>query len=365
MYTMHGFGRKLTAVLLVLLFFTITYAAVKVSCETEPVLQQAREILKEVQEIRGLKFKEEPQIIVITRAEALAMWKPSKEDLKTMRMMEHVYKMSLLIRPDYPFFQRKEEQRAGWMAATVGDRIYIIRENFLGNLDTARRALAHESVHVLQKQWFNAKYGASTFDGTLAVRALVEGDADLVADMYCERNDIPIHKITSLSGDPLTDINIFPYVFGDSFVRYLYKKGGWKLINEAYRRYPESTAQIMHPELYLANVTPVNVSIEAPEGWNVLYSNRMGEFYVYILMRDHGIKNETAWQIASAWQGDRLILARKGDEYLLLWKVKFQREGAAKDFMEELEKLTKNNTYANYTIKLKGASVILKAERRG
>ncbi len=361
---MSGSGKKLVAVALVLLFFTTTYAAVRVSCETEPVLQQAREILKEVQEIRGLKFKEEPQIIVISRAEALAMWKPSKEDLETMRVMEHVYKMSLLIRPDYPFLRRKEEQRAGWMAATVGDKIYIIRENFLGNLDTARRALAHESVHVLQKQWFNAKYGADTFDGTLAVRALVEGDADLVADLYCERNGIPIHKITSLSGDPVTDINIFPYVFGDSFVRYLYEKGGWKLVNGAYKRYPESTAQIMHPQLYLANVTPVNVSVQVPGGWDVLYNDRMGEFYVYILMRDHGVKNDTAWRIASFWRGDRLVLAKKGDEYILLWKVEFQNGSAAREFTEELETLIKGNTYANYTVNLEGSSVTLKSERR-
>ncbi|WP_297437616.1 hypothetical protein [Thermococcus sp.] len=362
---MSGSGKKLVAVVLVLLFFTITYAAVRVSCETEPVLQQAKEILKEVQEIRGLKFKEEPQIIVISRAEALAMWKPSKEDLETLRMMEHVYKMSLLIRPNYPFLQRKEEQRAGWMAATVGDRIYIIRENFLGNPDTARRALAHESVHVLQKQWFNAKYGAGTFDGTLAVRALVEGDADLVADIYCERNSIPIHKITSLSGDPVTDINIFPYVFGDSFVRYLYEKGGWKLVNGAYKRYPVSTAQIMHPQLYLTNVTPVNVSVQSPAGWNVLYDDRMGEFYVYILMRDHGVENDTAWRIASSWQGDRLILARKGEEYLLLWKVKFQNGSAARKFTEELQTLMRGNTYANYTVSLGGGFVTLKSERRG
>ncbi len=357
--------KALLSMALVLILALSLYSSVELAYSGDNVLNEVAEILKQVQEIRGLYFKEEPQIIVISKAQALAMSKPSKPDIERLKIEELTYKMTFLLPPDYQFLKEERERSAGWIAATVGDRIYIIRENFLGNEATAKRTIAHESVHVLQKQWFNAKYGANTTDGTLAVQALVEGDADLVADIYCQRNGIPIHKIHSLSGDPITDLHIFPYVFGDQFVRYLYDKGGWKLVNEAYTHYPDSTAQIMHPELYLNNVRPVNVYLEVPENWSVMRDDRMGEFYVYVLLRDVAKEdNETAWNVSSAWLGDHLILATNGTHYILLWKVRFSNESAAEIFGETLEKLAKGNTYATYTIRIEGKTVLLKASRR-
>ncbi|NJE85231.1 hypothetical protein E3E23_05250 [Thermococcus sp. CX2] len=356
--------QRLIALALVLLLIPAFYAAEKVTVTPNVVLEQVSEILTQVQEIRNLTFKEKPQIIVITKSEALAMWKPSKTDVERMRVEELTYKMTLLLQPDYQYVKEETERSTNWIAATVGDKIYVIQENFLSNLDVAERTIAHESIHVLQKQWFDAKYGAYTLDGTLAIRALVEGDADLVADIYCERRGIPIYKIRSLSGDPLTDLNIFSYVFGDRFVRYLYEKGGWKLVNEAYRNPPVSTQQVMHPELYLENVTPVNVSLSAPENSRVLRDDRMGEFYVYILLRSHGYDNETAWNISSAWRGDRLLLTQNASGYTLQWEVVFSNNASAMAFGEALEKMAKYNTYANYTIRIDGNSVLLIAERR-
>ncbi len=327
-------GRKFIAVLLVATLVVSLYSAVNLAYSANSILEQVNEIIEQVQEIRGLTFKEKPKIVVITRAEAIRLFGPSSQNEEELRIQELTYKMTLLIPGNYSFIQAKREESAGWIALTVGNTIYIVEENFESNPAMAKRALAHELTHVLQKQWFNAKYSANTFDGTLAVRALVEGDADLVADIYCERNGIPIYKIRSLSGNPITDIGIFPYVFGDSFVRYLYEKGGWKLVNEAYRHYPVSTAQIMHPNLYLENVTPVNVSLKLSGNWSVLRDDRMGAFYVYVLLHDSAkLNNETAWNVSTAWRGDKLLLAVNGTDYVLLWKVEFSSDEAAKTFL--------------------------------
>ncbi|ASJ06011.1 eCIS core domain-containing protein [Thermococcus pacificus] len=356
--------RILALVLLGVLLLSL-YSAVRLNTHPNAVLDQVNLILSQVQEIRGLNFKEPPQIVVITRAKALEMWKPGKPDLERLHREELVYKMTLLLPPDYDYIKEEHERSAGWIAATVGNTIYIIRENFMGDLDTARRTVAHESVHVLQKQWFDAKYGADTFDGTLAVQALVEGDADLVADIYCKRNGIPIHKIRSLSGDPLTDVHIFPYVFGDSFVRYLYERGNWTLVNGAYTRYPRTTLEVMEPELYLKNFTPVNVALSPPNGSQVLRDDRMGAFYVYVLLKDVAkLDNETAWNVSTAWLGDRLILARTSDGYVLLWGITFSNEGAAEEFTETLKKLAQDNSYASREIYVDGKTVLLKAVRR-
>ncbi|MDI3474719.1 MAG: hypothetical protein PWQ79_1157 [Thermococcaceae archaeon] len=357
-------SKTLTLILTALLILSL-YSAVRLSEGPDFILKEADEILTQVEEIRGLEFKEKPKIVVISKATALEMWKPGKPDLERLRREELVYKMTLLLPPDYEYIKEESERSAGWIAATVGDTIYIIEENFMANPDTARRTIAHESVHVLQKQCFNARYSADTFDGTLAVQALVEGDADLVADTYCERNGIPIHKIRSLSGDPLTDIHIFPYVFGDSFVRYLYEKGNWTLVNRAYERYPETTLQVMVPEYYLENRKPENVTVEVPENWSVLINDRMGAFYIYILMRDVAkLENDTAWNVSTSWLGDRLILANNGTDYVLLWKVEFEDGKAAEVFAETLKKLADGNPYATFEIIRDDNFVTLKAVRR-
>ena len=359
-----GMREKALAVLLVATVVLSLYSAVDLAYSTDAILDQINDIIEQVQEIRGLHFKEKPKVIVISRAEAIRLFGPGNQNEEELKVQELTYKMTLLLPGNYSFIKAKEAQSAGWIALTVGNTIYVIEENFESNPAMAKRALAHELTHVLQKQWFDAKYGAGTFDGTLAVRALIEGDADLVADLYCERNGIPIYKIRSLSGNPLTDIGIFPYVFGDSFVRYLYGKGGWNLVNEAYRHYPISTAQIMHPELYLENVTPMNVSLSVPANWSVVRDDRMGEFYVYVLLRDVArLDDETAWNVSSAWLGDHLILATNGS-YVLLWKVEFSNENASKTFAETLKSLAEKSTYAKFTITLEGKTVTLKAVRR-
>lgn len=360
-----GESDKALAIVLIGVLALSLYAAAELSTSPEVVLDQVNVILAQVQEIRGLTFKEPPQIIVITRAKALEMWKPGKPDLERLHREELVYKMTLLLPPDYHYLKEEHERSAGWIAATVGNTIYIIRENFMGDLDTARRTVAHESVHVLQKQWFDAKYGADTFDGTLAVQALVEGDADLVADIYCERNRIPIHKIRSLSGDPLTDVHIFPYVFGDRFVRYLHDRGNWALVNDAYSHYPGTTLEVMEPELYLHNFTPLNVNLSPPNGSQILRDERMGAFYVYVLLKDVAeLDNETAWNVSTAWRGDRLILARTSDGYVLLWKVVFSSEKAAEEFGKVLKKLSEANDYAERNVTVDGKAVLLKAVGR-
>jgi hypothetical protein len=360
-----GMKEKAIVLLLIATVILSLYSAVDLAYSTGTVLEQINNIIGQVQEIRGLHFKEKPKVIVISRAEAIKLFGPSSQNEEELRVQELTYKMTLLIPANYSFIKVKEEQSAGWVALTVGNTIYVIEENFEGNPAMARRALAHELTHVLQKQWFDAKYGASTFDGTLAVRALVEGDADLVADLYCERNGIPIYKIRSLSGNALTDINIFPYVFGDRFVRYLYEKGGWELVNEAYGRYPVSAQQVMHPELYLKNVTPLNVTLDVPPNSRVLKEDRLGEYYVYLLLRDVAkLDNETAWNVSSSWRDDKLLLTQNASGYLLQWMVVFSKPEAARTFGETLSRLAEGNTYANYTIRIDGSSVLLIAERR-
>ena len=329
------------------------------------VLDQVHYIMLQDQEIRGLTFKQQPHIVVLTKAEAMEKFKPGKPDVKALEMKGVMYKMSLLLPPNYSMVHAQESEEAGWIAVTIGDTIYIIKQNFDANKATAERTIAHELVHVLQKQWFNAPYGGPTLDSTLAIRALVEGDADLVADMFCEKNHIPIHKIRNLyTRDPMTDMGIFPYVFGDPFVRYLYKVGGWKLVNSAYKNLPVSTKQVMFPKLYIEGWRPVNVSAGLPNGYKVLHSDRMGAFYVFLIYWSHGSSYSTAMKFAKAWMGDRFLFGTNGTAYMLVWRVEFNSTTAAGEFCSYLRGLTLKDHYAKFKLVVNGDTVTLTAVKR-
>ncbi len=356
--------KKLLVLALVLLVILSLYSPAQVT-PNDTVLREVQSIIKEDQLIRNLSFKQQPQIVIITRYQALQMWKASNPNLEAIKMKEAIYKMTLLLPENYSLIKTKKEQAAGWIAATIGDRIYIIRENFLGSPAIAERTIAHELVHVLQKQWFNAPYEGSTLDQTLAIRALVEGDADLVADLFCEKRGIPIYKIRNLyTRDPIIDMGIFPYVFGDPFVRYLYKKGGWSLVNRAYRDLPDSAIEIMEPDLYLQGFKPANVTLNMPPEYAILHEDRMGAFYVYLLFWSHSYDNQTAMKVSTSWRGDKLILARNATYELLLWKVVFSDKNAARKFYELLLNLSKESRYAKISISFRGNYVLLKAIRR-
>lgn len=266
---------------------------------------------------------------------------------------------------DYEYIKEESERSVGWIVVIVGDIIYIIEENFMVDFDMVRRMIVYESVYVFQKQWFNVKYGVDIFDGIFVIQVLIEGDVDLVVDIYCERNGILIYKICLLSGDLLMDIYIFFYVFGDFFVRYFYEKGNWMFVNWVYECYLEIIFQVMVLEYYFENRKLKNVMVEVLENWSIFRNDRMGVFYFYVFMRDVvKFDNDMVWNVLMSWMGDRLILVNNGIDYVIFWKVEFEDEKVVEFFVEILEKFVDGNIYVIFEIIWDDNVVILKVVRR-
>jgi len=137
-----------------------------------------------------------------------------------------------------------------------------------------RLTYAHEYTHALQDQNFDIEEGLNytneaceeDSERCAAVQALLEGDASMleldwfynyatqqdmidIQDFYAEYES-PIYDTAP---DFLREDFIFPYIYGQTFVEYLYNLGGWEAINDAYRNVPVSTEQILHPERYPAD----------------------------------------------------------------------------------------------------------------
>lgn len=134
---------------------------------------------------------------------------------------------------------------------------------------------------------------------------------------------------------------LFPYTMGSSFCEALHERGKWQSVNAAIHNPPTSTAEILHPELYLANepfraepydwpAEKLKVNDTAPLWNNVagelaisVYLNRA---YYKFNMSKQGFydtdlppitksqfKNNPGSIAAKGWRGDRYLVYANGD----------------------------------------------------
>ena len=112
----------------------------------------------------------------------------------------------------------------------------------------------------------------------------------------------------------LRELLLYPYTTGLSFVQAAQLRGGWEGVNDLYRRMPESTEQILHPEKYAANEAPSKVTLPDDlasllgSGWSVPLEDTFGELQLGIWLRGAGVAPATATAAAAGWGGDRLAV---------------------------------------------------------
>lgn len=186
---------------------------------------------------------------------------------------------------------------------------------------------AHEFVHALQDQHYDLD--ALTDDAVnsefqAAVRALAEGEADLVQRLYLteggffsqEEFQAIVTEIAQSDGSELDDYPpvlisslSFPYSSGYRFVETLYDAGGFEAIDAAWADPPRSTEHILHPERYLAGDAPQIVTLPPLTdtlgvGWELLEDDILGEFFLREYL-DQQLAAAVAERAAEGWGGDR------------------------------------------------------------
>jgi hypothetical protein len=217
---------------------------------------------------------------------------------------------------------------------------YVPEENKINILGTGfygieKYIYAHEYTHALQDQHFDLT-SLGTYpecikpeQTCLAIRALVEGEADYVQNLWLaqfppefELNDIlrfnPSYRLFQQDVEPPPPYfgmeSMFPYVMGYIFVDYLYQRGGWEAINQAYDNLPVTTEQILHPEKYVAG--EVGTTVKDPllsetldPEWRLLKQEVLGEWESFLLLAyssnpNAQLADETAFIAVDGWGGD-------------------------------------------------------------
>ena len=219
--------------------------------------------------------------------------------------------------------------------------LFTFSGNSLGNAQN-RVILAHELTHALEDQHFSLARlpleAKNNDDRVLAATALVEGDATLVMNQYMMGALSAAVLRDTLSSALTTDVRklaaaprflretlLFPYLRGQQFCQELYASDGWPALAEAFHHPPASTAEILHPERFLANPRRAPITIDFPQtkvlGQEPLADNVLGEFGLRQLFA-RWLHDDTAYnEDAALWGGDRYLVYGNARAASYVWEI--------------------------------------------
>ncbi|MFQ5711937.1 MAG: hypothetical protein ACE5GD_09195 [Candidatus Geothermarchaeales archaeon] len=262
---------------------------------------------------------------------------------------ERIFRSLFLIPEGFALMDAYVDISSWTMAGVLDTKLYVVKDYFNPRVLKARETLAHELTHMMQTSSFDAPE-TETFDEKQAWSALIEGDADFTAGVYV-KTEIKTSMGHSLNhavagaiapevggsrGEDVASVSklrLFPYNYGEGFVRALFSKGEWNMVNEAYLKPPSTTEQIMHPAKYLDGEGALEV-VTPPlnsTGWSLKRVDRMGEHFIFVML-SNWLPEASASVAAGGWGGDSLTYYERDGDWLLLWGVAWDSDVDASEF---------------------------------
>jgi hypothetical protein len=304
-----------------------------------------REITVFVEKWRELSLPTPLPIEFLTRPQLREQWQAESFDkaaVEAVQIQQEFYSAMGLIEPDVDFLQVAFDSQTDILLGYYSPEekmMYIIAES-VNMFAQEEMTLAHEYVHALQDYHFDLEAFLNedgSADALLAARALPEGDARLVEELFAYENitqdqlDYTVYRYLFQEHPELEGVSpalgvftYFPYTAGEYFVINLYLEGdySWDRVNQAYANPPVSTEQVMHPEKYLAGERPVTITLpdltpilDAP--WRELDRNVLGEAGFLVWLFDQ-VEDHVAIDGAAGWGGDAYTLWVDDTDHRLL-----------------------------------------------
>jgi hypothetical protein len=283
---------------------------------------------KFVEEHRGLKFKSPVKVTFLADADFVAQLNKANEIDLAGYVTEAKVLHALGLLDGHPDLARAEQDLQG--SSVIGFYDTKTKQLFVRGVDpraSVRRVLVHELTHALQDQWFAIdRNTASDDESDIAYRTLVEGDAVRIEDQYVaslsaaerrqvEADDAAAPVPPSTVPTVLEELDSFPYVFGPDFTRAVVSAGGQSRLDAAFKTPPTSSAEVIHPELFLRGHDPLVVDFPLADG-GVIDKGVIGELGLDLLLERLNQKGEVsgqlAHQITAGWSGDRYVAWDQG-----------------------------------------------------
>jgi hypothetical protein len=232
----------------------------------------------------------------------------------------------------------------------------------------SKQTLAHEFVHALQDQHFDLEKllpdDSHDDDRSLAIRALVEGDATIAGLSYVRdyftQSDIQEFIEESSSADTsvlnsapayLRESLYFPYDAGADFVNELLMMDGFQAVDEALADPPASTEQILHPDKYFDSPRDEPIQVPLPPltdtlgaGWTMIDWGTLGEFDLRVILDENGAADPD--EAAAGWGGGSYAFYQNpdGDLGLMYTAIEWDSDNEADEYVEALEETFDNAT---------------------
>jgi hypothetical protein len=318
--------------------------------DTSSVFSEIGSIQTGLSEITGLRFKHNVPFGVITKAELRRFLEERmQKTLKPadLRAEGLTLKMLGLVPPDFDLRQNTVDLLTEQAAAfyDYNKKKLFVLEGSGGGVEE-RTALVHELAHALADQHFHLdKYireGARSDDGSTARLAVMEGQATWLMAAYLSKQnggpaevpdrmlDVMSESIQSsareypvFSQAPLyiRESLVFPYSQGMLFQNAVFRKLGRASFAEVFEHAPDSTQQILHPELYLDRQAPRIPSVPRvpdPHDFHQLADGTLGEFDYRVLLSQYAGDNEGKRAAAHLSGSAYALVEHKHEKYPVL-----------------------------------------------
>ncbi len=295
--------------------------------------QEVKDLYQEVKadftQLRGYDL-DNVTVKVVTQQWVKDRWGSQKvqEQVPTyLKDQELFFKSLMIVDDNFSYYQRKNQEVAGFMAFSWEGDVYVVKENFDPSSPGAKETLAHELEHLVQARQFNLK-NDGTYDGERAVGSIIEGDAILAGKLFAGKNVSPTRSFEVNEDNSLNFMYMFSYNFGYPYIAHMYQKEGYEGVNEILRNYPITTEQIIHYNYSRSESRePDNDEFEG----ELVKEDRLGELVAFTFLAAH-LNDTTARKAAEGWDGDSYVLYRDNNSFNWQWKIAWESESDAEEF---------------------------------
>jgi hypothetical protein len=243
----------------------------------------------------------------------------------------------------------------------------VFREARIGKFADVDTLVAHGLAHAHQDQAQGGieaflNVNSNTLDRARTARAVLEGEASLIASgVEFKRRKRDVRDLDISLEDGGLDYGLADEgsgliaSSGKRFALEQYRRGGWPAVREAYRKPPESSEQLLHPDKYLTD-SPHIVTLPAWPDPGALVkqtaSDVLGELMLFgTLAHSFGVKDDPVLagrdeaELATVgWDGDRIDVYELADgDHAALFRSVWDLEDAAADFARVFRKALEKN----------------------
>lgn len=321
--------------------------------EQELDLLAARSMAR-IELIRGLSFDERVDIEIWTRTE-YQEWRGGGNVSHEQRLWENtVWESKFIVGQDRDvtlvFDETLGEAVAGFYSPSQ-ELVVIVTDGETAS--PSKHTLVHEFVHVLQDQQFGLESPPERQDPGLARNGVVEGEAELIPELYFDRcaSEWSCLRPESAGGsgasiDPgIIRVLIHPYETGPDFVEDIRDRGGWDAVDDLHDEYPTSTSQLIEPERY-PEVEPVNVTVEdrSTDDWIPIeygpVRETIGQAAIHVMLWENGVISPAdpasySHPVSDGWAGDELLpYVNEDNETGYVWELEWESKTDAQEFYE-------------------------------